>query len=145
MDCRDPEPLCGARVELLDRRGRVRQDERQRVGIRSVEVRDRQLLVNGQPIWVFGVNRHDHHPDRGKAVTTDDIRADLALMRAHNITAVRTSHYPNDSAFYDLCDELGFYVIDEANIESHGYNLSLCNDARYRSAWLDRGARMVTA
>ncbi len=79
--------------------------------------------MNGQPIWIFGVNRHDHHPDRGKAVTVDDMRADLAAMRAHNITAIRTSHYPNDSAFLDLCDELGFYVIDEANIESHGYNL----------------------
>ena len=138
-------PHCYAvTFELLDPRGRVRQEERQRVGIRSVEVRDRQLLVNGRPIWVFGVNRHDHHPDRGKAVTRDDLRADLALMRAHNITAVRTSHYPNDSAFYDLCDELGFYVVDEANIECHGYNRSLCNDERYRSAWLDRGARMVT-
>ena len=131
-------------VELVDPGGRVRQEETQRVGIRSVEVRDRQLLVNGRPIWVFGVNRHDHHPDRGKAVTVEDMRADLELMRAHNISAVRTSHYPNDSAFYELCDELGFYVVDEANIESHGYNRSLCDDERYRAAWLDRGARMVT-
>jgi beta-galactosidase len=131
-------------VELVDPGGRVRQEEAQRVGIRSVEVRDRRLLVNGRPIWVFGVNRHDHHPDRGKAVTLEDMRADLALMRAHNISAVRTSHYPNDTAFYDLCDELGFYVVDEANIESHGYNRSLCDDDRYRAAWLDRGARMVT-
>ena len=130
-------------VELVDPRGRTRQTETQYVGIRSVEVRDRQLLVNGKPVWIFGVNRHDHHPDRGKAVTVDDMRADLQLMRLHNITAIRTSHYPNDSAFYGLCDELGFYVIDEANIESHGYNRSLCHDPTYRSVWVDRGARMV--
>ncbi|HSB86549.1 MAG TPA: glycoside hydrolase family 2 TIM barrel-domain containing protein, partial [Ilumatobacteraceae bacterium] len=130
-------------VELCDPSGAVHQIESQRVGLKRVEVRDRQLLVNGRPIWIFGVNRHDHHPDRGKAVTVDDMRADLTAMRAHNITAVRTSHYPNDSAFLDLCDELGFYVVAEANIESHGYNFSLCNDVRYRDAWLERGARMV--
>jgi beta-galactosidase len=130
-------------IELIDPAGRVRQTEIQRVGIKRVEVRDRQLLVNGQPVWIFGVNRHDHHPDRGKAVTVDDMRADLVAMRRHNITAIRTSHYPNDSAFLDLCDELGFYVVGEANIESHCYNLSLCNDPNYRSAWVERGARMV--
>ncbi len=130
-------------IELVDRRGNVRQTEVDHVGVRRVEVHDRQLLVNGRPIWVFGVNRHDHHPDRGKAVTVDDMRADLVAMRAHNISAVRTSHYPNADAFYRLCDELGFYVVDESNIESHGYNWSLCHDPTYRSAWVDRGARMV--
>ena len=64
-------------------------------------------------------------------------------MRAHNITAVRTSHYPNDEAFLDLCDELGFYVVAEANIESHAYNFLLCDDPTYRAAWLERGARLV--
>ncbi|HEY7626159.1 MAG TPA: glycoside hydrolase family 2 TIM barrel-domain containing protein, partial [Ilumatobacteraceae bacterium] len=137
-----PRTYC-VRVELCDPSGSVQHAEEQHVGLKRVEVRDRQLLVNGQPIWVFGVNRHDHHPDRGKAVTVADMRADLTAMRAHNITAVRTSHYPNDSAFLDLCDELGFYVVGEANIESHGYNFSLCNDPRYRDAWLERGARMV--
>jgi beta-galactosidase len=108
-----------------------------------VEIRERQLLVNGQPVWIFGVNRHDHHPERGKAVTEADMRADLLTMRRHNITAVRTSHYPNDSRFYDLCDELGMYVVDESNIESHAYNTSLCNDTRWLSTWVQRGARMV--
>jgi beta-galactosidase len=130
-------------VELLDQAGEVVHTASQLIGFRHVEIADRQLLVNGQPIWIFGVNRHDHHPDRGKAVTVEDMRADLQVMRAHNITAIRTSHYPNDSAFYDLCDELGMYVIDEANIESHAYNTSLCNDSRYRSTWLARGSRMV--
>ena len=138
-------PQCyDVNVDLLNPAGKVVQSESQRVGLRRVEIKDRQLLVNGMPIWIFGVNRHDHHPDRGKAVTVDDMRADLELMKAHNINAVRTSHYPNDSAFYDLCDEIGFYVIDEANVESHGNNFSLCDDSRYRAAWVDRGARMVT-
>ena len=131
------------RVELLAPDGTVADTAEQLVGFRHVEVRDRQLLVNGQPIWVFGVNRHDHHPDRGKAVTVADMRADLEVMRRHNITAVRTSHYPNDEAFYDLCDELGMYVVAEANIESHGYNTSLCHDPRYLATWMARGQRMV--
>ncbi|MEX1105327.1 MAG: glycoside hydrolase family 2 TIM barrel-domain containing protein [Ilumatobacteraceae bacterium] len=130
-------------VELLDADGTIVQTTDQLVGFRHVEVRDRQLLVNGQPIWIFGVNRHDHHPDRGKAVTVADMRADLEVMRRHNITAIRTSHYPNDTAFYDLCDELGMYVIDESNIESHAYNTSLCNDPRYLATWMARGSRMV--
>jgi beta-galactosidase len=130
-------------VELVRPDGKVAEATSQLVGFRHVEVRDRQLLVNGQPIWIFGVNRHDHHPDRGKAVTVDDMRADLEVMRRHNITAIRTSHYPNDSAFYDLCDELGMYVIDESNIESHAYNTSLCHDERYLATWVARGSRMV--
>jgi beta-galactosidase len=133
----------GVQVELLSPQGAVLETTHQLVGFRHVEVRDRQLLVNGQPVWIFGVNRHDHHPERGKAVTEADMRADLVTMRRHNITAVRTSHYPNDSTFYDLCDELGMYVVDEANIESHAYNTSLCDDPRWRSTWLERGARMV--
>lgn len=130
-------------AELLDPDGAVAEVHTQLIGFRSVEVRDRQLLVNGQPIWVFGVNRHDHHPTRGKAVTLDDMRDDLLAMRRHNITAIRCSHYPNDPGLLDLCDEIGVYVVDEANIESHAYNTSLCDDARYRSTWLSRGARMV--
>jgi beta-galactosidase len=130
-------------VELISPDGKVARTTHQLVGYRRVVVKDRQLLVNGQPIWIFGVNRHDHHPDRGKAVTADDMRADLVLMRLHNITAVRTSHYPNDPAFYDLCDELGMYVIDEANLESHAYNTSLCHDPQYLATWVSRGARMV--
>ncbi|HSP28389.1 MAG TPA: glycoside hydrolase family 2 TIM barrel-domain containing protein, partial [Ilumatobacteraceae bacterium] len=130
-------------AELLDPDGAVVEVQTQLVGFRSVEVRDRRLLVNGEPVWIFGVNRHDHHPTRGKAVTVDDMRDDLLAMRRHNITAVRCSHYPNDPSFLDLCDEIGMYVVDEANIESHAYNTSLCDDARYRSTWMSRGARMV--
>ncbi len=130
-------------AELLDPDGALVEAHAQLVGFRSAEVRDRQLLVNGAPVWIFGVNRHDHHPTRGKAVTLADMRDDLLAMRSNNITAVRCSHYPNDPGFLDLCDEIGMYVVDEANIESHAYNTSLCDDPRYRSAWLSRGARMV--
>ena len=130
-------------AELVDPDGTVVEVHAQLVGFRSVEIRDGDLLVNGRRIWIHGVNRHDHHPERGKAVTVDDMRADLLAMRRHNITSVRCSHYPNDPRFLDLCDELGMYVIDESNIESHAYNTSLCDDSRYRSAWLARGSRMV--
>ncbi|HUC32808.1 MAG TPA: glycoside hydrolase family 2 TIM barrel-domain containing protein, partial [Ilumatobacteraceae bacterium] len=132
-----------AEVTLIAPDGSIADETHQLIGFRRVVVRDRALLVNGRRIWVFGVNRHDHHPDRGKAVTVDDMRADLLTMRRHNITAVRTAHYPNDSAFLDLCDELGMYVVDEANIEAHAYNTSLCDDARWRSAFVARGSRMV--
>ncbi|MEM1334135.1 MAG: glycoside hydrolase family 2 TIM barrel-domain containing protein, partial [Actinomycetota bacterium] len=131
-------------VELLDPDGAVTEVHRQLVGFRHVEIRDRQFLVNGRPVWFFGINRHDHHPVRGKAVTVDDMRDDLVAMRRMNANAVRTSHYPNDPRFYDLCDELGFYVVDEANVESHAYNTSLCHDDRYRQTWIERITRMVT-
>jgi beta-galactosidase len=130
-------------VELVDPRGRGRQTETVQIGLRSIEIRDRRLLVNGAPVWIHGVNRHDQHPDRGKAVTVDDMRDDLVEMRRHNITAIRTAHYPNRTELYDLCDELGFYVVDEADIECHAYNRSLADDPRYRESWLERGARMV--
>jgi beta-galactosidase len=129
--------------ELLDPSGKVTEVHAQLIGFRSIEISERQFKVNGTPIWIFGVNRHDHHPERGKAVTVDDMRDDLLAMRRHNITAVRTSHYPNDPRLLDLCDEIGLYVVDEANIESHAYNSSLCNDPAYRLPWLDRVARMI--
>ena len=130
-------------AELLDPDGAVVEAHAQLIGFRHVEVADRQLLVNGEPVWIFGVNRHDHHPERGAAVTRDDMRADLVLMKQHNVNAVRTSHYPNHPDLLDLCDELGMYVVDEANIESHAYNTSLCNDPRYLATWVSRGSRMV--
>ena len=115
----------------------------QRVGFRSLEVRDNQLLVNGQPVQIVGVNRHEWDDRRGRAVTVEGMRRDLLLMKRHHINAVRCSHYPNDERFYDLCDELGLYVIDEANLETHARWSSLCHDARYQGAMIERGTRMV--
>ena len=114
-----------------------------RAGFRRVEIGDNQLLINGVPVVINGVNRHEAHPDRGRAVSSADIRQDLELMKRHNINAVRTSHYPNDEVFYDLCDEIGLYVIDEANIESHARWAQICRDPSYLGEFLERAARMV--
>ena len=128
---------------LIDPDGKTVEVVPQKVGFRRVAMIDGLVTVNGSPITFMGVNRHDHHPDRGKAVTVDDMRLDLVTMKQANINAVRTSHYPNDHRFYDLCDELGVYVIDEANAESHGFNTSLCHNPAYRATWLERVGRMV--
>ena len=135
--------LYDVEISLVDQTGRVHESVRQRVGFRRIEIVDGDFLVNGRRVMFQGVNRHDHHPTRGKAVTVDDMRADLVLMKQHNVNAVRCSHYPNDPRFLDLCDEIGMYVIDEANVESHAWNTSLCHDARYRSTIMSRITRMV--
>ncbi len=93
---------------------------RDRVGFREIHIRDAVVYVNGQKIRFRGTNRHDSDPFVGSAVTMDHVRRDMALMKQHNINAIRTSHYPNAPEFYELCDEYGFYVIDEADVEAHG-------------------------
>lgn len=93
----------------------------QSVGFRTVEIKNAQLLVNGTPILLRGVNRHDHHPEHGRAVPLDFMEADLKLMKQHNINAVRTAHYPNHPKFYELCNRMGFWVMDEADLECHGF------------------------
>ncbi len=130
-------------VSLIDPDGTVRESTALRVGFRRVEVRGKELLVNGQPVLLYGVNRHDFDPITGRVVSESAMRADLVLMKQMGFNAVRTSHSPNDPRLLDLCDELGLYVIDEANIESHAYNFSLCDDGRYLAHWLERGRRMV--
>lgn len=91
-----------------------------RVGFRKVEIKDGLILVNGQHVIFRGVNRHEHHPTGGRTVPLDFLRQDLYLMKQHNINAIRTSHQPNDTRLYDLADELGFWVMDEADLECHG-------------------------
>jgi beta-galactosidase len=113
------------------------------IGFRRVEVKDRQLLINGQAVLIKGVNRHDHSDTEGKVVSEELMRQDLEVMKAFNVNAVRSAHYPNDPKFYDLCDEYGFYVVDEANIESHDFHNQICQDKRYLNAFMERGMRMV--
>ena len=93
---------------------------RLRVGYRTVEVRQGRLLVNGQAVTLRGVKRHEHDSKNDHVIGRDTMLEDIRLMKTHNFNAVRCSHYPNDELWYDLCDEHGLYVADEANIESHG-------------------------
>ena len=119
-----------------------------KVGFRSVELKSGNLLVNGKAIMIRGVNRHDFDCELGRAITPDSMEEDILLMKRHNINAVRTSHYPNDPRFYQLCDYYGLYVIDETDLETHGFILSgninqLSDDPAWEAAYLDRMIRMV--
>ena len=130
-------------IVLRDGDGAVLDVRSRWIGFRRVELADRALLVNGVPVVINGVNHHDIHPDRGPATTVEDTRRDLELMKRHHVNAVRTSHYPKDESFYDLCDELGLYVVDEADIESHGRWRATSDEPAYAAAFLERGMRMV--
>ena len=116
---------------------------RLRVGFRRIEWGDRQFKVNGRAIMIKGVNHHDHDEVTGTAVSREQMLKDVLLMKQFNINAVRTSHYPKDPHFLELCDEYGLYVVDEANIESHDFYSMLCRDPRYATAFTDRVMRMV--
>ncbi|KAI1271196.1 beta-galactosidase [Xylaria sp. FL0933] len=100
----------------------------QRVGFRQVEVKDGLIKVNGKRIVLKGANRHEHHPQFGRAVPYEFMKQDLLLMKKHNINAIRTSHQPSDTRLYDLADELGFWVMDEADLECHGFE-AICDAA----------------
>ncbi len=114
-----------------------------RVGFRRVELRDARLLVNGKAVRIRGVNRHDHDDVRGRVVSRELMEADARLMKQSNVNAVRTSHYPNDPYWLDLCDRYGLYAVDEANIESHAFYDEICRDPRYTSAFVERVRNMV--
>ncbi|MDJ1132936.1 glycoside hydrolase family 2 TIM barrel-domain containing protein [Streptomyces iconiensis] len=119
-----------------------------RIGFRTAVVEDGLFKVNGTPVLLRGVNRHEFHPDTGRAVDAATMRYDLVLMKRHNINAVRTSHYPPHPAFLDLCDELGLWVVDECDLETHGFQAlhgvqNPVDDERWTPALLDRAARMV--
>ncbi|WP_436777621.1 glycoside hydrolase family 2 TIM barrel-domain containing protein [Yinghuangia sp. YIM S09857] len=130
-------------VELVAPDGEIAERATIRVGFRRVAVRGRDLLVNGRRVWIQGVNRHDFDPRTGRVVSEERMASELALLKRFNVNAVRTSHYPNDPVFLDLCDEYGLYVVDEANIEAHGHAATVCADPRYLSAFVDRVSRMV--
>ena len=118
----------------------------QRVGFRKVEIKDAQLLVNGKPIYIKGVNRHEMDPDGGYVVSRERMIQDLQLMKRFNINAVRTCHYPDDPLWYDLCDEYGIYLCAEANQESHGFlyqNPSPSKDPIFRQQIVERNQHNV--
>ncbi|RBI59499.1 glycoside hydrolase family 2 [halophilic archaeon] len=135
-------------LTVSDEKGETLEVETQTVGFRSVEINNGVLRVNGEPIMLRGVNRHDHHPDRGRAVSFETMREDVKMMKRHNINAVRTAHYPNDPRFYDLCDQYGLYVVGETDLECHGMEgvdrvTHLSDDPAWEDAYVDRAVRMV--
>lgn len=130
-------------VTLKNPKGERVETTATRIGFRSIEIGNRNLLVNGKRVFIKGVNRHDHHDTKGKAVDRETMLLDAVSMKAHNVNAVRASHYPNDPYWLDIADELGFYIIDEANVESHDYSNQISRDRRYSTAFLQRGLRMV--
>ncbi len=133
-------------LRLRDSDGEVVATTAHDVGFRTIEIRDAQLLVNGRPILIKGVNRHEHHPETGHAISVESMVEDILLMKKANINTVRTAHYPNQPIFYELCNRYGLYVINEANIESHGMGYgedSLAKDPSWKAAHVDRMKRMV--
>ncbi|WP_328874622.1 DUF4981 domain-containing protein [Streptomyces sp. NBC_00287] len=119
-----------------------------RIGFRTVVLEDGLIKVNGRAILFKGVNRHEWHPERGRALDLETMREDVLLMKRHNLNAVRTSHYPPHPAFLELCDEYGLWVIDECDLETHGFTEqnwrdNPVDDDRWTPALLDRAARMV--
>ncbi len=116
------------------------------VGFRKVEIVGSQLLVNGKAVLIKGANRHEMNPQRGYDVKFEDMVRDIKIMKEHNLNAVRTCHYPDSPLWYDLCDKYGIYVVDEANIESHGMGYgdrSLAHREDYKAAHLIRNQRVV--
>lgn len=132
-------------LNLLDASGQRLESEACDVGFRQVEISNGLLKLNGQPLLIRGVNRHEHHPQHGQAVDEATMRRDIELMKQHNFNAVRCSHYPNHPLWYRLCDRYGLYVVDEANIETHGMvpMSRLADDPRWLPAMSERVTRMV--
>lgn len=136
-------------LKLIDSSGKTLEVTPLKVGFRQVEIKNGQLLVNGVAIKLKGVNRHEHHPELGRAVPLETMIQDILLMKRHNINAVRTSHYPDDPRWYDLCDQYGIYLIDECDLETHGFALlkdwqgNPTDDPEWRDACVDRMVRMI--
>ncbi|WP_432383476.1 glycoside hydrolase family 2 TIM barrel-domain containing protein [Duganella sp. P38] len=144
-------------IEVTDAQGKLVSATARRIGFRTVEIADGELRVNGRRVMIKGVNRHEHDPQTYRVMSLESMRKDVELMKRANVNAVRTSHYPNDPRWYDLADEYGLYVMDEADIESHGYMqlgdragsaaareaIQLGYKPHWRVAHLDRVSRMV--
>lgn len=132
-------------VSLINNKGDVVDSEAYQVGFRVIEISDGQLKLNGSPLLIRGVNRHEHHPEKGHAISYEDMLVDIKLLKQNNFNAVRTSHYPNHPIWYELCDQYGLYVVDEANLETHGqFPMSrLSNDLSWLNAYMRRMTCMV--
>ena len=133
-------------VELLDAQDQVREVRACRAGFREIEIRNQQVCINGVPVLFKGVNRHEHDPDRGHALELSSMVRDLELMKQYNVNTVRTCHYPNMPVWYDLCDLYGIFIVDEANVESHGMGYgdeSLARAPTWEKAHIDRNVSMV--
>ncbi len=139
--------LYKAVIRMKDSNGTLLEIIPQRVGFREVEIKEGKLLVNGKPVLIKGVNRHETDPVTGHALSKEAMLRDIKVMKQFNINAVRTSHYPNDEYWYELCDEYGLYVVDEANIESHGMGYDITKTIANVPSWADahlmRVQRMV--
>lgn len=134
-------------INLKDSNGNAVESTGSKVGFREVKIANGQLLVNGQPVLLKGVNRHEHDERYGHVISKESMLKDIELFKQNNINAVRTSHYPNDPLWYQLCDQYGIYVIDEANIETHGFGYdedkTPANKPEFLEPHLDRMRRMV--
>ncbi|WP_223808926.1 glycoside hydrolase family 2 TIM barrel-domain containing protein [Rufibacter hautae] len=129
--------LYNAVIQMKDGQGNVTEIIPQRVGFREVEIKGGKLLVNGKPVMVKGVNRHETDPKTGQTISKEAMLRDIKLMKQFNINAVRASHYPNDEYWYELCDAYGLYVVDEANIESHGMGYDITKTIANKPTWVD--------
>ena len=132
-------------LEYVLESGEVSQVESCRIGFRSVEIQNGQVLVNDKRITVCGINRHEHDPKEGKVVSLARMKQDIEICKQNNFNAIRTCHYPNDSTFYRLCDYYGIYVCDEANIETHGMQPmgKLAHDWHWHNTFTSRVTRLV--
>ncbi|WP_372772535.1 glycoside hydrolase family 2 TIM barrel-domain containing protein [Mangrovibacterium sp.] len=142
----DEEPnLYTLVLTMKDSTGAITEAKSCKVGFRSIgfDPGSAKLLINGKVTYLYGINRHDHDPVKGKALSREDILKDVKQIKQFNFNCIRASHYPNDPYFYDLCDEYGILVIDEANFETHGLGGKLANEQKWLNAHLQRVVRMV--
>ena len=131
-------------LKLTDSHGNMVEARSCKIGFRSIETSEEgELLINGKSVKLYGVNRHDHNPVNGKVVTREQMLEEVLILKQHNFNAVRTCHYPNDPYFYELCDQYGIYVMDEANVETHGLLGKLTNEPQWVNAFIERAKRMV--
>ena len=139
----DHPNLYTLRLQLQNADGTIVEQTTQQVGFRTIEIADGRLLINGRAIKIRGVNRHEHDPYRARVMTEELMKQDLQLMKQANINAVRLAHYPNCPRWYELCDSMGMYVMDEADCETHGLRGTLASTPDWADAFLDRAIRMA--